>query len=94
MLSSVLNSDQAIEISIQIMQAFVTMRKFLLQNASVFQRLDQLEIKQIQSYLYHIGASLKDLGKKPVVSKVDPWFAFSRMDSMTVLLLNQLKNVK
>jgi hypothetical protein len=36
--------------------------------------------------LYHIGASLKDLGKK--------WFAFSRMDSMTALLLNQLKNVK
>jgi hypothetical protein len=199
MLSSVLNSDQAIEISIQIMQAFVTMRKFLLQNASVFQRLDQLEIKQIQSDekfnqifkaleagqpkpdkgiffdgqvfdayafvsdlikrakkeiilidnyidesvltllskrqkdvtatiytksisktlqldldkhhaqypeihvktfiqshdrfllidqsdLYHIGASLKDLGRK--------WFAFSRMDSMTTLLLNQLKNGK
>lgn len=39
-----------------------------------------------QADLYHIGASLKDLGKK--------WFAFSRMDSMTALLLNQLKNVK
>ena len=34
--------------------------------------------------LYHIGASLKDLGKK--------WFAFSKMDeSMTKLILNQLK---
>jgi len=31
------------------MQAFVSMRKFLLQNASVFQRLDQLELKQVQS---------------------------------------------
>lgn len=39
-----------------------------------------------QADLYHIGASLKDLGKK--------WFAFSRMDSMTALLLNQLKNVR
>ena len=39
-----------------------------------------------QSKLYHLGASLKDLGKK--------WFAFSRMDSMTALLLNQLKNVR
>jgi len=37
---------------------------------------------------------LKDLGKKPVVSEVEPWFAFSRMDSMTTLLLNQLKNVR
>ena len=33
--------------------------------------------------LYHIGASLKDLGKK--------WFAFSRMDSMAVQVMNQLK---
>ncbi len=33
--------------------------------------------------LYHIGASLKDLGKK--------WFAFSRMDSMTGDLLKKLE---
>ncbi len=32
--------------------------------------------------LYHLGASLKDLGKK--------WFAFSRMDSFTEMLLNKL----
>ena len=33
--------------------------------------------------LYHLGASLKDLGKK--------WFAFSRMDSLTGDMLNKLK---
>ncbi len=49
MLSSVLNTEIAILASIQIMQAFVNMRKFLLNNASVFQRLDQLEIKQLES---------------------------------------------
>lgn len=49
MLSAVLNSDEAINASIQIMQAFVKMRKFLLNNASVFQRLDQLEIKQLKT---------------------------------------------
>ena len=199
MLSSVLNSDEAIEISIQIMQAFVSMRKFLLQNASVFQRLDQVELRLLQtdekfdrvfkaleagrpepdkgiffdgqvfdaysfmsalikkaqkelilidnyidesvltlltkrrngvqatlytksiskslqldlekhnaqypkitlktftqshdrfllidqSELYHLGASLKDLGKK--------WFAFSRMDSLSALVLNQLNKVR
>lgn len=198
MLSAVLQTETAINVSIQIMQAFVNMRKFLLHNASVFQRLDQLELKQLQSDekferifkaleagqpqpdkgiffdgqvfdawafvadliknaqkeivlidnyidesvltlmskrkkgakaiiytksiskalqldmekhntqypeieirtfaqshdrfllidqsdLYHIGASLKDLGKK--------WFAFSRMDSMAALVLNQLKEV-
>jgi len=49
MLSAILNSDHAIQVSIQIMQAFVNMRKFLLNNASVFQRLHQIEIKQLQS---------------------------------------------
>lgn len=34
--------------------------------------------------MYHIGASLKDLGKK--------WFAFSRMDSLTNDVLNRIKN--
>ena len=35
--------------------------------------------------LYHIGASLKDLGKK--------WFAFSRMDSLVKEVLNKLDDV-
>lgn len=196
MLSAVLNTDTAVQVSVQIMQAFVAMRKFLLNNASVFQRLDQVELKQLktderveqifkalesgqtqprqgiffdgqvfdayafaadlikrakndiilidnyvdetvltllskcntgvaatiytkmpgkalqldvqkhnaqyppitvksfsqshdrfliidQKELYHLGASLKDLGKR--------WFAFSRMDSLTEIVLNQLK---
>ena len=49
MLSSVLNSDYAIQVSIQIMKAFVNMRKFLLTNASLFQRVDNLEQKQLKT---------------------------------------------
>jgi len=49
MLSAVLNTERAISASIQIMQAFVSMRKFLLNNASVFQRLDQVELKQLKT---------------------------------------------
>jgi hypothetical protein len=49
MLSAALNTETAIVASIQIMQAFVAMRKFLLNNASVFQRLDQVELKQIKT---------------------------------------------
>ena len=49
MLSAVLRSKIAVLVSIQIMQAFISMRKFLLQNASVFQRLDSLELKQLQT---------------------------------------------
>lgn len=47
MLSSVLKSQTAIDVSIKIMNAFVEMRKFILTNAQVFQRLESLEIKQI-----------------------------------------------
>ncbi|WOE69054.1 hypothetical protein RZR97_08015 [Hydrogenimonas thermophila] len=36
MLSAVLRSDIAIEVSIKIIDAFVSMRRFLLSNASIF----------------------------------------------------------
>src|SRR3989338_7645978 len=48
MLSCVLKSDTAIRVSIQIIQAFVAMRKFLASNAQIFQRLDIVEKKQIE----------------------------------------------
>lgn len=195
-LSGVLKSEVAVAVHVEIMRAFVNMRKFLLENASVFQRLNQVELKLLQNdekfdrlfkaleagrpepdkgiffdgqvfdayafvsdlikraekeivlidnyldesvltlltkrqagvkailytksisksleldlqkhnaqypaielktftqshdrfllidqqQLYHLGASLKDLGKK--------WFAFSRMDSHAVFVINQLK---
>jgi hypothetical protein len=47
-LSSVLSSDKAIEVNIQIMRAFVAMRKFVLSNAQLFQRLDKVEKKQFE----------------------------------------------
>jgi hypothetical protein len=46
MLSAVLRSDTAIQISIQIVNAFVSMRKFLANNVAIFQRLDNIEQKQ------------------------------------------------
>ncbi|MBL4760957.1 MAG: ORF6N domain-containing protein [Mariprofundaceae bacterium] len=46
MLSAVLRSDTAIKVSIQIMDAFVGMRKFIANNAAIFQRLDSIEQKQ------------------------------------------------
>ena len=49
MLSAVLNTERAVLASIQIMQAFVAMRNFLINNASVFQRLDQVELKQLKT---------------------------------------------
>lgn len=47
--AGVLKSKKADEISVAIARAFVTMRKFLVYNASVFTRLDKMEIKQIKT---------------------------------------------
>lgn len=49
MLSAVLRSDTAVKMSIQIINAFIAMRRFILSNAEVFHRLDSLEIKQIET---------------------------------------------
>ena len=46
-LSSVLSSDIAIKIHIDIMRAFVSMRNFLQNNATLFTRLDTIEKRQI-----------------------------------------------
>ncbi len=49
MLSAVLTTERAITTCIQIIQAFVTMRKLLQNNASIFQRLNQVEINQLKT---------------------------------------------
>ncbi|MDQ7797652.1 MAG: ORF6N domain-containing protein [Candidatus Edwardsbacteria bacterium] len=46
MLSAVLKSNTAVKMSINIMTAFIAMRRFIASNAQVFQRIDVLETKQ------------------------------------------------
>ncbi len=116
MLSTVLHSDTAVKISVQIMRTFVAMRKLLSANIGIIQRIENVEQKQIETdkkidkifnaleskeavpkafslshdrfliidneNIYHLGASLKDLGKK--------WFAFSKMGKEGLSLLEKL----
>jgi len=49
MLSAVLKSETAIKVSVEIINAFVEMRKFISNNALIFQRLDSLEQKQFKT---------------------------------------------
>ena len=48
MLSSVLKSKTAIKMSIKIIKSFVNMKKFLSSNANIFQRLEDIESKQLK----------------------------------------------
>lgn len=47
MLASVLRSLEATQVSLRIVRAFVAMRKFILANAQVFQRIESVEQRQI-----------------------------------------------
>jgi hypothetical protein len=49
MLSAVLKSDIAVDISVKIIRSFATMRKFISNNALIFQRLETLEQKQFSN---------------------------------------------
>ena len=49
MLASILKSETAVKVSIQIMNAFVQMRHFISANGSLFARLDTVEKKQIET---------------------------------------------
>ena len=52
MLSGLLKNDIAIQVSINIMNAFVEMRKFIVNNAQIFERLTNVEYKIIEDNEY------------------------------------------
>ena len=47
MLSAVLRSDVAVQVSIKIMNAFVEMRRFMANNSLVLNRINEIEVKQL-----------------------------------------------
>ncbi len=63
MLSAVLRSETAIRASIQIMDAFVKMQHFVQSNATVFKRLDFLELRQLSADM-KIDSVLKEIHNK------------------------------
>lgn len=47
MLSAVLRSEVAIQVSIRIMNSFVEMRRFMASNALMFEKINEIELKQL-----------------------------------------------
>ena len=48
MLSAVLSSETAVETSVRIMNTFVEMRRFIANNAALFERISAVELKQLE----------------------------------------------
>lgn len=67
MLSGVLKSETAVKMSIQIINAFVAMRRFIAANAQIYHRLDSIEIKQMETdkKIETVFKALESKEKKP-----------------------------
>ncbi len=68
MLSAVLKSETAVRTSIRIIEAFVAMRNFLMDNASIFQRMERIEMKQLRTD-EKVDAILDKLNDKSAVKQ-------------------------
>jgi hypothetical protein len=68
MLSSVLNSERAIRVNIEIMRAFVKLRQMLASNAELSRRLDELESKYDRHFKVVFDA-MRELMNPPVPSR-------------------------
>ena len=73
MLSAVLRSKAAVQVSIEIMRAFVQLRKFITINAALFQRLDNIELKQLEAD-QKFNEIFKALGKGDTLPKQGVFF--------------------
>jgi hypothetical protein len=73
MLSAVLRSKTAVDVSVQIMQAFLAMRRFMLSNAEMFRRIDSLEMRQLHTEK-KVEAVLDTIGTQDLEPKQGVFF--------------------
>jgi hypothetical protein len=92
MLSSVLRSDIAVKISVQIMRTFVKMRKILSQSNGIIQRLEIVEQKQITTDI-KIDRIFNALENKESIPKCGVFFDGQIFDAY-VLATKIIKSAK
>ena len=69
MLSSVLNSKRAVQVNIEIMRAFVKLRKLLASNVELSQRLDELERRHDRQFKVVFDAIRRLIAPAPAKRK-------------------------
>ena len=95
-LSSVLSSDKAIQIHIDIMRAFVKMRKFISQNTSLFQKIESIEKRQISYEIKNdtkVDAILNAIEEKGTPQKQHIFYDGQIFDAY-LFVSNIIKNAK
>ena len=81
MLSGILRSQQAVEVNISIMRAFVQMRQFLLQNREILLSIDDLKqrVKQLEQFGEDTLSSINDLSEDTRREMDDIYIALAEM---------------
>lgn len=95
MLSAVLKSDIAVQVSVRIMMAFVEMRKFVASNAGLFQRLDNVEHKLLETD-YKFEQVFKALESKDTLPRQGVFFdgqVFDAYSFVSQLIKKASKNI-
>ena len=92
MLSTILRSETAVSVCVKIMDAFVAMRKILSINTGFIQRLETVEIKQIETDK-KVDAVLNALQNKDAIPKCGVFFDGQIFDAY-VLANNIIKSAK
>jgi hypothetical protein len=92
MLSAILRSDLAVKTSIQIMDAFVAMRKLISVSTGITQRLESVELKQIETDK-KIDKIFDALASKDVIPKRGVFFEDQVFDAY-VLVNKIIKSAK
>ena len=95
MLSAVLKSETAVKMSIQIIKAFVEMKKFISDNAAIFQRLERVEIKQTETdkKIDKIFKALEDKSIKPKQGIFYDGQIFDAYEFVSGLIKNSKKSI-
>ena len=68
MLSAVLRSPRAVQVSIEIMRAFVRLRRMLRENVELARKLDELEEKYDEKF-YAVFDAIRELTTPPIGAK-------------------------
>lgn len=71
MLSGVLNSDRAIRVNIQIMRAFIQLKRMLLTNAGFRRRIEEMERKYDKQFVI-VFKAIKELLEPPPAKQKPP----------------------
>lgn len=75
MLSSVLNSERAVQVNIEIMRTFVRLREILASNAELTRRLDALDRSQFKlKMIFGSPRRATTLNSRAAVAGIYGWF--------------------